>query len=391
MSDRAEKDKAESTGAAGTLQDELEMVQGGFLWLSTAVGNKLEQLRRHVTTPDQPTWNEKAADGLLNVALEVGAAMTGQWIAAKVTNSVVASLGDDTDREAVKKAQETAKSLFEKGIKHGFSAGKSLMASTPSVEASHRFVDGQKTGVAASLQDSQSHFIRVTRHQLTSRAEANALAKACEQKNLSKAAEFQYAASRDAYVAFLAQSKYGTVRAAPGAAATTNLANQETRDKANAGTGPMIPFYSPERVAPPKAPEANDAVSGKAPGILTVVADLPLIVRGQQAGKPSVSVAILNDVPRAVASQYEGKSLAELRIPRLVRARVIPVDGFVLNIDEAGTLQASDNKGRAWLRANGERLGGANDEKSEQAIQRGLADLLEALHIDSIKKSGAPQ
>ncbi len=247
------------------------------------------------------------------------------------------------------------------------------------------FMDAQKEGVRAAQMENQTNFIKGGRHSLDPTM-ARALADLCTSANLTEAADRQYSASRDAWVSYLAQTKFGAV-GKNGAVqkgdvnvgpTTTNMSTQENRDRTNKSA----PGFVPER-----APELNP-VRGT-PGVLEVLAELPRIDAADQMDeKPAVRYATLDGVNSAIREQYEGTPLADMKIPRQVVARVAGGSDFTLNLDEDGHANHLSQHQRRWVVSRAVVGHPENASKDEWGkFNAGLQLLLAELVPDSIRKS----
>ena len=320
--------------ATRQIDDSLHNVIQSFHWLNDAAQDKVDKLRSEIKKSDRSPWIEQVAEAVLNVALGGGAAAGAKMIAGALVG------GSGIDHEFVK-------GLFKEGISNGVKAGKEKLRGGNDGNVTDPFIDSQKEGVRGMHMENQSHFIHVGRHQVKTPEQAAALEAACSSSNVELAAVQQANATRDAWVSYLAQGKYGSVgkRGPDGSIigeSTTNMMPQERRDWVNKGVPDSVPDH---------APEATDAIRGNAPGVLFVAARLPNISNNKMDGKPEVEKAIMNGVNEEIRSHYTG-NVDTLKIPRQIIGNS---DGhfprFTINLDENGATGSIGHEESAWLRA----------------------------------------
>ena len=234
--------------------------------------------------------------------------------------------------------------------------------------------------------DNESRFQVHGKHALTTIDQARALANACGKGNIDLAAGRQYDASRDAWVSYLAQTKYGAVGAfgtyepAMGPevmSQTTNMMTQPTRDAANVPAPGFIP---------PVAPSFADAARGHAPGVLVVMCKLPAIRDRVMEGRPTVKLALLNGVNKAIRDQYSGQSLSNIHIPRHIDADVEGAPNFTVNLDESDAPTTLSPRERPWLVARAMAAGVAVPVGEAEHARLGLRLLLDDLVTGEIRK-----
>lgn len=359
------------------IKDDSDIIQESFIWYDGAAGKKLEQLRRDLKTEDQPSWSERIAAFALEAALGAGAQASGLALAKRVVSG-------DASREFMQ-------NIFASGVTGGVAAGKVILAGGRDGNVIDPFIDAQVEGVSQRQQRSQTEFIRNGRQKLKSVSQARDLAAACDRDHVTAAAAHQYQTSRDSWVSYIAQQKFGS--SAWGGRVTTNMTNQASRDREAARKGGYLPY-------PKQAPDPKDSVLGHSPGVLTVVVDLPAIRRVydvayggipqytaafEMNGSPKVAAAMLGGVNDVVRAQYVDRPLASCLIPRQVVARVSGNADFTLNLDEKGN-PAHRPTDMKWLAsravvANPERSKFDDDENHWQGMQLLLNDVRLA-HID---------
>lgn len=368
-----------TTGASDerAISDSLDIVKLSFGWFNEAAQRGIEVLRVHLKTEDEPDWFAQIAGALLEVALGAGAAAAG----VRLAQNVIPGAGEVR--------QEFVKMLFEGGIGAGVTAGRTKLGGGKDNNVIDPFIEAQKEGVEAAHHENQNQFIKVGRHDVKTLKTAKSLEAVCSHGNMKAASNEQYAATRDAWVSYLAQTKYGA-RSGGGVVqessvnvgnTTTNMSTQEARDRANKSAPGFVPS---------DAPDLNDAVHGKAPGVLCVHArlrEIDILGLGMN-GKPEITLALLNGVNATIREQYEGVPLAAMKIPRQVLAEVDGDPDFVINLDEKGDLgNQVPEKRRRWLVGRATVAHPENATKSDfEKYEAGLRLLLAELVPTSIKK-----
>jgi hypothetical protein len=361
-------------------QGSLNTVSNSFMWYALTANAELERLRRELKTKDPPEFKDRLADGIFNLAIELGAAMTGQYLALKVAKHVLggaAAAAADGGH-----APELLKDAFKYGTAKGLEAGHHALHGHTDDDGVDRFIDAQLKSHREAGKENQDHFDQVIRPLVTSDLDATAMANACSNASLEVAAKQQYNISRDAWVSYLAQSKYGAVSHKDGHS-TTNMSGHADRKKANAG---------PSEHVPADAPDFEDAIWGRTPGVLTVVAEVPGFDGAKVIGRPRVRIAYLNGVESKIRSQYQNQVLADSKIPRHIVAKVDMVDRamgaqpFTVSADESGKAMGLDAGGSAWLTKNYEAHNPGSHPSPETKIQAGLFELLNQLYVSDIKK-----
>lgn len=288
--------------------------------------------------------SERVAAFALEAALAAGAQASGLALAKMVVSG-------DAVREFVQ-------NMFASGVTGGVAAGKAVLANGNDAKVIDTFIDAQVEGVSERQQRSQTEFIKSGRHKLTTVSQARDLAAACDRSNVTAAAAHQYEASRDSWVSYIAQQKFGSEGSSGAKGVTTNMSNQSSRDGDAARRGGYLSY-------PKGAPDPKEAVLGHSPGVLTVFVDLPAISRVydvayggapqytaafEMNGSPKVAAALLSGVNDVVRAQYVERTLAACPIPRQLVARVSGDPDFTINLDEKGkpAHRPSDMK---WLAA----------------------------------------
>jgi hypothetical protein len=313
-----------------------------FSWFNDAAQAELEKLRRDISKRDEPDWLGHLAEALLAAALSGGAAGVGTFLAHELLPAA---------SEAVR---ELVKTAFEEGINEGMAAGRTKLAGGHDDNVADTFIESHKEGVRAEQIKNQTAFIMKADKYITTREDAEALKHACGEANVKAAAKKQYAASRDAWITYLAQTELGVVgnygpvgkHRSPfdDAPPTTNMANERQRDKQrHAWKQSEHGKDDKDAVIPDVAPGFDTR------GVLTVFAELPEIEGHQMKGDPSVKLAVLG-VNDAIRTQYENVPLAEMQIPRQINAHVRGAPDFTINLDEQGHYLQIAKERRLWLR-----------------------------------------
>ena len=343
---------------ARIIDDAKHVVENSFVWLNEKAQERLDKLREHLHKVDDPPFAERLIKAALNIALSSGAAGAGELIAGKLFHEI---------GEEMEPLKEFVKAMFEQGIDEGVEAGEHKISGHGS-DAIGAFIDSQKEAVEAAHAGNQTHWVDVGRHQLRTGAQAKAMRGACDRSNMKLAAERQYAATRDAWIGYLAQSKLGSVERSIDHGAgpvRTKVTDMSSRDNAS---------------------DVLPAAYGLAPGVLTVVADLPNIdlERRSMDGATRVRIAFLNGVNATIRDQYAGQPLSAMKIPRHVIAKAGAFD-FTINVDEAGNVGTLTGP-QTWLQSRAFVGEARNINRSEDDRERaGVRLLLEELIPDEIK------
>ncbi len=337
--------EADSNGAQADIRDRVDVVTQSFHWFNEAAQLKIDQLRRELKEEDEPSWVGELVEGVVELGLGTGAATAGKFLAGKLVHGAGAV------------TKEFVEDLFSGGAEAGIKAGLAKLGGGKDEHVIDPFIDAQKEGVSITQMKNQTRWLTHGRHQVRTLDEATRLKEACSEIPVKAAAEEQYQATRDAWVAYLAQARFGavgkhgpvtkdSVNTGP---TRTDMSTQAQRDRDAKGT---IGYRDAA-----DAPDFRDAAQGDAPGVLEVVAELPRIVQGMPGmdvtnvmeGRPKVMIAILNGVNDTIRKQYEGTSLADMHIPRQVQAKVDGAPDFALNLDEQGNANFVHKPQSTWL------------------------------------------
>jgi hypothetical protein len=371
---------------SGSIEDELAIASTSYLWYAKAAERELNALLVEVKAADEPTWNERLAGELLEAAIDLGAIASGHFLASKLGGFAMkfASSAAKAAGEHPEALTEAAHEFFKVGIQAGYKAGHQAMHAGSHSASPERFVNGQMTAVDALAMEGQNHFIRKTRHQVRSVAEAKEFSNACSKEHMEQAARLQRVASRDAWVRYLAQSKYGSFRRGKDAPVTTNMTDAATRKRVNAGGPGVVPEHAPSML---------ETAMYKAPGVLSVKADVPMFDKnGHAVGQPRVSLAYLGGVNDSIREAYQGEFLDDVHIPIHLDAQPgvggfgLGQSHFTVNVDETGQCMAASGAAEHWLEANQRSANPESKLTGGRAVQAGLKILLSELVVREIRR-----
>jgi len=371
--------KAATVGDEGSdheISDELEIAQQGFHWYALKASSQLDELQQQIdAAKDDPPWNERIADHILETALQLGAMASGSVLASAAVKS--AGVSEDG------LAKDGLKDIFKGGIGAGIAKGRATMKAKGASLTSARFITMQKDAINAAASEDQKHFIRTTRHRVKSVDEAQALSQMCSQETMYAAATAQASVVRDLWVTYVAQGRLGTVQVSSDNRPTTDLSNQYERDRRAASDGQLFPV---------EAPTLGAAMHGDSLGVLSVQADaFPFDAQGRSLGGAEVDFAYLGGVSDGLRAQYENNTLENAHIPRHLHVRVVNgykarTPNFDVNIDEAGNPQGLKEVESKWLRQKyrSSHSGAMADPSTE--VREGVAALLRELRVGKIKR-----
>jgi hypothetical protein len=367
-------------GDRPTREGLIDTVTESFNWLSATAVVRLNTLGEHLKKEDPPGWQERLVEGALELALSAGTAGVAEYLAGKLTSEAAHSAFAEGKREFVKV-------MFEEGIGKGIENGHRVLHGAEHESPIERFMEVQVAGVQGTHNANQKQWIQHGRGAVQSYDDAAALERTCSQENMAAAAERQYEASRDAWVGYLAQTKYGSV-SHPSTrgentegGTTTDMRMQEARDKSNR--------WSPG-ATPADAPSFGDALLGHAPGVLAVLVELPELEAGTMNGAPHVQAAYMNGVNAVIREQYENVSLSKMRIPRHIEARVHgDMPNFEINLDENGLATHLSHAKSEWLRGLAVGSDPQRETLGDLSLQEeGRQKLLEMLVVPEINDKG---
>ncbi len=363
----------------------IQLAAGRFKWIADDVRDRLTQLKKDISRPDKPPWLKGIAEGLLEYAIPLGLGAGAKALSSYLVEK------REPGKSPIEKAKadgvkELLKSIFKDSAVAGANWAKGRLGASPE-SSSDAFVDAQKEGAIQALFEAETAFTTQGASVITSRAQAEPLrAVFLDYDKIREVADHQYQATRDAWVSYLAQTKFGSKKAPDGKGQIADMSGQADRDHANEKW-----FADPaEQTLKPPEPSPNAAIWGKTPGVLEVVAELPDI-RDRRARVPTVRAAMLNGVNDAIRDQYKGKPLAELKIPRQIVAKVNSdfLPSFTVSIDETGAANPITSKDGQWLRARAIVGGSPIDASEERQQHDGLRLLLsELIPAEIVEKLG---
>lgn len=360
--DEANESASKSESSTTKIDDSLATVGASFHWFNDKAQQSIESMRAELKEKDEPPWAIEILLNLLEVAVGAGAGAAGFALMERF--KTLSGKGEVR--------HELVKGLFEEGIKLGVETGKGKLRSGNHDKVADSFIDSHKDAARDLAVADQKAFFHRGRHEVKTYEEAAALEELCGPEGMAAAGEAQAAATRDAWVAFLAQSKFGASHS--NGKASTNMSPQDRRDDVNHAAPGFVPAT---------APNLGDSLYGRAPGVLEIVADLPEI-GSTMDGAPSVALAMLDGVNANIRHAYENKALSEVHIPRQVVAHVKgDMPDFTVNLDENGTPTRVSHAQAAWLRARAALEHPELDDLSKKEL--GLKLLLEQLVPSSIR------
>jgi hypothetical protein len=217
------------------------------------------------------------------------------------------------------------------------------------------FITGQKAAIRHGYQNAQKNWIHVGRHRVRTQAQADALEATLTEEAMSAAADVHYIKSRDAWITYLAQMRFGVLH---------SKALDENYDIVDLGpTTDLIPTSErevsnelhPGMHSTTDSPDLAQSLLGMAHGVLSLAAKLPAIreLDGSgyygMSGAPRITNAYLNGVNEIIRQQFVGKPLSLAHIPRVVRCEVEDGEDFEIRINEKGLIFSG--RENPWIRA----------------------------------------
>lgn len=328
--DGASAGLSRETTPMAALASSLEIVTQGFHWLSDAAADSLDDLRQQLSGVDPPTFSESLFLGVLRTGLAAATSGASEFVAAAIADGVL---------------REFVKTAIESGVSDGVAAGGATLAGASKSSAIAAFISSQREGARRAFQVAQGHWIKSGRHHVHTPQQAQMLEAAFSPERMKIAGSRQRNASRDAWLTYLAQTKFGTVNSrrldeggeVVEVGRTTDLSSEKDRDDSSL------------------APNAVTAMLGAAPGVLSIRVALPSLqpLGGTRmygmVGMPRVIAAYLNGTNDAIRQQYVGQPMSTVKIPRTLTCET--ADGhspFVVSVNEAGVVFGDANN--RWLR-----------------------------------------
>jgi hypothetical protein len=337
------------------LDDKLNIIGQGFLWIDSAAQREIEAVRRELKEADTPSWSEALIEGVIEVALTAMGARCGEVIAKKLL-----------PKAAERLPGEFVKKIFEEGLPAGVAASKGELKDHHKNDLD-AFVDSYAAGVSKLHHENQTRFTTKSRHEITSLEEAEQLLDACSDDSIKEIARAHGDACRDGWVTYIEESTFGS------------MATQEMRNEVNARAPGWLPAM---------APSLEGAILGSAEGVLEIGAVLPTIRGNEMEGSPEVKIALLNGVNEATREEYAGRPLAEMNIPRQVRCSVEgEMPSFSLNLNQHGAEVGWRRHAQGeWLRARAQVGRPAGDPDAASSLEEtGIKLLLADLVPESIR------
>lgn len=256
-----DEDQEPETSPETRLADSKDVITLAFGWVSQHVEARLSALEKDLRADDEVTFGEQLLHAAFRTALSAATAGISEHLAGLV-------VGEKADA-----LRELVKSAIENGLSAAGDIGAAALRG--SKEPLAAFIEAQKSAARYQYQNAQKHWLRVGRHQVRTQPEVDALEAAFNEPRMQLAAERQYDAARDAWIAYLAQLRFGVrhskaldedydiVELGP----TTDLTPSTQRERTNER---QPGFHTTE-----DSPDIAGAFLGAAPGVLVVEAELP--------------------------------------------------------------------------------------------------------------------
>lgn len=367
-------------------------VAARFNWLRDEVGDRMETLRGHLEKKDTPPWHERIAAGAMALGLTTGGGLVAKFLggrlAAKIAGGPITRNSAPIDHVT----KDFVERMFSGGTTAAINAGGKKLGEGNDNNQIGPFIDAQKSGANARYMATEDAWEEEGSKKIHTIAAAQQILDTLSRPNIEAAAEEQYAASRDAWVSYLAQARFGTIGQKDGAK-TTDMSTQQERDQKNelAPARQWLPLDTRSEKGM-DAPSMNDAARGNAQGVLTISARVPRITEVESGayvmhGKPTVDLAILNGVNEVIRKQYQGVALANMRIPRQVHVAAEWAPSFTLNLDEAGKSNILGREEGTWLRYRAIAGNSQNAKLDDRGqVDKGRQLLLEELTATEIVK-----
>lgn len=331
----------------------------GFTSLQLAAISQLQALKTEIGEEDPPDPVDSILWGAFQIAL--GAATAG--VGTVLSSGIMTHFEQKTDGALA----EAVKVVIESSLNAGVTAAKEVGSPASKSMVLAKFIAGQELGVIEQYQTAKRDFVtKYADTTLTSLNEINAMTTAMSHPNLGPAAVEHSKAARDAWVALVAKSAVGAVDLKNGGQVTDMTTTGERVQKSmREGT----------------RPELGGASYGQ-PGILSMKVALPRILPFSVDGSHRVLHAELDGVNSTVRSAYVGKTLAELKLPRILEALPEDDESFTVSLDEQGTESSFPSEAdRGWLvkRATVGQVPAAKPENELVLALRGLNMLLDQI------------
>ncbi len=318
------------------LDDSNDVVTMAFGWMSSDVEARLAALEVDLRSQDEPSFGEQLLYAAFRTALSAATSGASEHVAGLLVGHRADAL------------RELVKTAMENGVGEAIQIGANALRG--SKEPLTAFIAAQKAAARHLYRKAQANWLHKGRHQVRSQAQADALEATLTIERMRQAAEFHYSAGRDAWIAYLAQSRYGVRH---------SKALDENYDIVEIGpTTDLTP--SSERELHPgnhsttDSPDKAAGFLGVADGVMTIQAELPAIRMIDRTGlygmvgTPKVTHAFLNGVNQIIRDQFEGQPLSTARVPRVIACRVSDGDDFTVSVNEKGIVFGHEES--EWLR-----------------------------------------
>ncbi len=323
------------------LADTKDVVTLAFGWMSTDVEARLSALEADLRAKDDPTFGDQLIRAAFRTALSAATSGASEYVAGLLVGGEAEAL------------RELVKSAFESSVGEALEIGAGALRG--SSEPLTAFIAAQKAAARHLYRKAQASWVHKGRHRVRTQVQADALEASLTQPQMAQAADFHYVASRDAWVTYLAQMKYGVRHSKAidenydiiDLGPTTDLTPSSQREADNQ--------RRPGNHSTTDSPDKAEAFLGVAPGVLTVQAELPAIpMIGDtgyygMSGTTTVTHAYLNGVNEIIRDQYKGKPLSSARVPRVIMCHVSSGEDFTVRINEQGVVFGGGDDAE-WLR-----------------------------------------
>ena len=359
----------DSTPPAPTQDTELvrtakKLTENSFVWLAMSADQNLTRLQADLAEEDPPSFLEGLLKGALRAAIAGATGSASEFLANLIE-----------ERGPLK---EFFKASIRSGINDGVAAGTAALSKGQG-HSLRAFIESQREAIRRAYLSAQTNWISGGARYLHTDDDARVFIAACSPDNVELAGKEQYGIARDAWLAYLAQARYGVGQstaidedgASVATGVWTDMTSTEVRAERNADM--------PGRYAVDGGPDVGEAVFGSAKGVLTVIAELPEVVDiggglyGMD-GVPRIAFAYLNGVNGRIRDQFVGKPLVEANVPRLIHCRVSGGADFEIRLNEQG-LQFG-RTGTSWLASRATVGHPQNVGKDEASLRSTGLDLL---------------
>jgi hypothetical protein len=250
-----DEDQSDPEVSAETkLKDTKDVVTLAFGWMSQDAEARLSKLEADLRAQDAPTFSEQLLRAAFRTALSAATSGASEHIAGLIVGSRADAL-----RELVKTAIES-------------SVGESIELGANALRGSNEpltaFIAAQKAAVRHLYRKAQGNWLHKGRHGVHTQAQADILEGALTQPQMELAADSHYVAGRDAWLTYLAQSRFGVRH---------SKALDENYDIVEFGPTTDLTPSSSRELRPgdhltTDSPDKASALMGVADGVMTVQA-----------------------------------------------------------------------------------------------------------------------